>query len=320
MTISAHTAKAEKYEFPFWIALVCCFIGCSKGGDNGNTTPAAKPAIPSDTASWTMTTVVDGFNDLQRLAIDSSGNLYLTCDTLVAKITPGGVVSTFAPGLIHPVGIAADNNGNIYVADLVHSDSFDPPNSKTILYRCNSAGTRDSFSQLNTIAPSLTVDHAGNLYVLAVDTKYYSSDVIKFSPAGIAAPWATNFGDGQVYGLSRDPGGTLYTSSTTRTIHQAPINFVTIDPTGKPGAFIPSGDISNIELLNLCVSNGAVYMVSYTGGNIYQFNIATGQGALIAAGLLNPSGIVVDRTGAVFVTVSHTRDSRDGKIVKLTRK
>lgn len=50
---------------------------------------------------------------------DGSGNLYVCCldANIVARVTPTGVVSTFAQGLENPVSITIDGEGNLYVAN-----------------------------------------------------------------------------------------------------------------------------------------------------------------------------------------------------------
>lgn len=52
---------------------------------------------------------------------DGSGNLYVCCPeaNIVVKVTPAGVLSTFAQGLQRPVGIAIDGSGNLYVTNYV---------------------------------------------------------------------------------------------------------------------------------------------------------------------------------------------------------
>jgi streptogramin lyase len=80
------------------------------------------------------------FDSPGAVAIDSAGNLYVaeTFNNVIRKITPPGVVTTFAgtagffrtgsvdgAGSVarfnNPAGIAADSNGNLYVADWVNA-------------------------------------------------------------------------------------------------------------------------------------------------------------------------------------------------------
>jgi hypothetical protein len=74
------------------------------------------------------------FKGPNAVAIDNAGNLYISDEgnCMIRKITPAGVVSTFAGSGLHgsadgagtaasfylPEGLAFDNNGNLYVADM----------------------------------------------------------------------------------------------------------------------------------------------------------------------------------------------------------
>jgi DNA-binding beta-propeller fold protein YncE len=66
------------------------------------------------------------------LATDKDGNVYVTDSNLIRKVAPNGQVTTIAgietqtgatdgsatiATLNHPVGIALDKNGNIFIAD-----------------------------------------------------------------------------------------------------------------------------------------------------------------------------------------------------------
>jgi sugar lactone lactonase YvrE len=71
------------------------------------------------------------FSTIGDVVVDSTGNLYVTDDSRIRKITPQGIVSTiagstegFADGdgvtakFHDPMGLAIDAQGNIYVADV----------------------------------------------------------------------------------------------------------------------------------------------------------------------------------------------------------
>jgi DNA-binding beta-propeller fold protein YncE len=66
------------------------------------------------------------FNWPMALAIDANGNVYVADqgDSTLRKITPAGLVSTFAGAaaeLGQPEGIAVDASRDVYVADYVHN-------------------------------------------------------------------------------------------------------------------------------------------------------------------------------------------------------
>lgn len=57
------------------------------------------------------------------VAVDSGGNVYVgdTYNNVVRKVSPLGVVSTFATGFNLPGGVVVDSNGNVYVGDYGNS-------------------------------------------------------------------------------------------------------------------------------------------------------------------------------------------------------
>ena len=71
------------------------------------------------TAGGMQSTVVGDLSSSQFVALDATGNVYVSETTLgsVQKVTPTGVQTTFASGLGQPAGLAVDASGNLYVAD-----------------------------------------------------------------------------------------------------------------------------------------------------------------------------------------------------------
>ena len=71
------------------------------------------------TPAGVVSTFASGFSGPQGLAIDAAGTS--TSPThgngTVSQVTPAGVVSTFASGFIYPNGLAFDATGNLYVAN-----------------------------------------------------------------------------------------------------------------------------------------------------------------------------------------------------------
>ena len=57
------------------------------------------------------------------LAIDAAGNLFLSDGHSIFKYAPDGTKSTFAAGLDHPTGLAADAAGNVYVTVVTAPDA-----------------------------------------------------------------------------------------------------------------------------------------------------------------------------------------------------
>ena len=144
------------------------------------------------------------FNTLERIAVDLSGNVYVTDrnNHKIRKITPAGVVTTLAGSsrgsangsgtaaqFSSPKGIAVDNSGNVYVADTNNHRirKITPAGAVTTLAGSSygdsdGTGTGAQFQSPQDVA----VDGSGNVYV--ADTN--NSKVKKITPAGVVTTLA----------------------------------------------------------------------------------------------------------------------------------
>jgi len=162
------------------------------------------------------------FNAIGGLTFGRDGNLYVTdsANCLIRKITPAGVVSTFAgfPGaagwqdgsgtnawFYNPQGIAADDSGNLYVADTWNNAIRKITPGGLVSTLAGQPGTFDWRDETGTNAwfsyPSgVTLDAAGNVYV--ADMQNYC--IRKISPAGDVSTIA-----GVPRNQGHDDGGSL---------------------------------------------------------------------------------------------------------------
>ncbi|WP_188597675.1 MBG domain-containing protein, partial [Polaribacter pacificus] len=170
------------------------------------------------------------FSGPKDLAVDGSGTVYVadSNNNLIRKISPQGVVSTFAGSLTSgssdgtgtaaqfskPYGVAVDGSGTLYVADT----------NNNLIRKISPAGVVSTLaSQLNT-PYGVAVDDSGTVYV----TDYNKHRIRKISPDGVVSTLAGNengvsgstSGEGTVarfkypYGLAADSSGTVYVADS----------------------------------------------------------------------------------------------------------
>jgi len=189
------------------------------------------------------------FRSPQGIAVDSSGNLYVAdhAAATIRKITPAGVVSTFAGSsgnvgftdgtgssarFFGPYGVAVDGNNNVYVSD----DSADtirkitPDGGVTTLV--GSAGNTGSADGTGTAAlfnspEGIAADSSGNIFV----AEFANDTIRQITPAGVVTTLAgtatsSGFSDGsgsgaifnQPYGIAVDSNDNIYVADTTNDI------------------------------------------------------------------------------------------------------
>jgi Repeat of unknown function (DUF5648)/NHL repeat len=193
------------------------------------------------------------FTQLRGIVSDSQNNLFVADrgNARIRKITPNGVVSTFAggnpnnnyadgvgtaAGFFSPNGIAIDSNDNLYVTDGGGNTirKITPAAVVTTLAGTgnvfgwgylDATGAAAKFNSPNGI----TVDAAGNLYV----TEAYSH-IRKISPAGVVTTFAGGLSPSSLYtdglgtassinqpsGITADSSGNVYVTDKDDTIRK----------------------------------------------------------------------------------------------------
>ncbi len=260
--------------------------------------------------------------------------LFLTA--LPVHADSGGVVrfATLPPGPGHPEGIAADENGNIYVA------TFEFATTNVVHIFGHNGRLRDTIPLPDTPGPfgvvplGLAFDGAGNLYV----ADFFNGDVLKFTPpfSASSTPAATFDVCGGVptgcglNAMTFDSNGDLYVSDSfggnifTVDLPGGAVSTFFSDPLLQPGshAFPPFG--ANGLAFN---ADGSALFIANTGDDrIFKLDLTTtpftlssfaesvngadgilfdGQGNLVVAAnqadevvFLNASGRVADRRGS----------------------
>jgi sugar lactone lactonase YvrE len=253
-------------------AIVSTFAGSFQGSTDGQGTAAR-------------------FYQPNATAIDNTGNIYLadSRNNQIRKITPGGLVSTFAGSTSSgfadgqgtaaqfsgPTGVAVDATGNVYVADRTNRRirKISPEGLVSTLAGSSTDGSADGQGDLASFSlPSgIALDAAGIIYVADQN----NHRIRKITPGGLVSTLAgstAGFADGQ---------GSAAQFSTPRT--------VAVDAAGN----VYVGDISNHRIRKIMPTGLVSTLAGSTGG------YADGQGS--AAQFLFPNGVAVDAAGNVYV-------------------
>ncbi|MFL9889137.1 NHL repeat-containing protein [Paraburkholderia agricolaris] len=293
---------------------------CSVGNDSGVATSnvtnvtiscVAGQARVSTFAGSTTSGAANGagndasFNAPAGVALDSSGNVYVADfgNNEIRKITPAGLVSTFAgsgalgsangmgntASFNHPGGVAVDANDNVYVADLGNNEirKITAAGVVSTIAGSTTPGHADGMgSSASFNSPwGVAVDASGNIYVADVENE----EIRKITPAGLVSTFAGSLSAGSLDG----------TGSTA--LFAGPRG-IAIDRSGN----LYVADSSNNEIRKITPAG----VVSTLAGST-RSGSADGTGG--AASFSDPNGVAVDASGAIFVA-----DRVNNEIRKIT--
>jgi sugar lactone lactonase YvrE len=231
------------------------------------------------------------FNLPLGVAVDSSGNAYVAdgLNNLIRKITPAGVVSTFAgsgsrgstngtgtaASFAFPTDIALDSSGNFYVADTgnwlirkITADGVVTTLAGSSIGSIDGLGTAARFHNPQKIA----VDSSGNIYV-AERNRF---TIRKITPEGLVTTFAgsgtrgSSDGTGASasfyfpMGLAVDSSGNVYVADEANNL----IRKITL--AGVVSTFAGSGSRGSTNGTGTAASfNGPIGIALDSSGNVY---------------------------------------------------
>jgi sugar lactone lactonase YvrE len=241
------------------------------------------------------------------VTLDNAGNIYVSDEFSIRKITSGAVVTTLAGSGLehgsadgtgtnarfnHPTGIGVDGAGNVFVADTENYTirKITPSGVTTTLAGlAGSHGSTDGTgSAARFYAPEgLALDNAGNIYV--VDTE--NSTVRRVTPAGVVTT---------VAGLAGSVGSNDGTTATAR--FRYPFGLA-LDSAGN----IYVVDRENHTIRKITSAGTVITVAGLAGVG------GSADGAGDAARFQQPGGITLDSAGNAYIA-----DTRNSTIRKLT--
>ncbi len=242
------------------------------------------------------------------VAFDSSGNLYIADrnNHRVRKITSDGIISTFAgttsagfsgdggaatsAQLSHPNGVTFDGSGNLYIADSGNNCVRKVTPSgiiSTFAGTCGSSGNSAdnglATSALLNTPLSVAFDNSGNLYI----ADYSNHRVRKVTSSGTISTFAGTTG-----GFSGDGGAATSAQLNTP-------SGVAVDSSGN----LYIGDQYNHRVRKVALDGIiSTFAGTTTGG------FSGDGGAATNAQLRNPTGVVFDSSGNLYIadTANHS--------------
>jgi sugar lactone lactonase YvrE len=268
--------------------------------------------IVSNIAGSGLQDFVDGtgteasFKNALGIAIDKNGNIYVADrpNAKIRKITPAGVVSTYADNAVGTTGVAVDGAGNVYYTELEDGliKKISPAGVVTTFAGGGHGISKDGLGTAAFLGDpyDITIDKAGNLYV----SDEGDALIRKITPAGLVTTLA----------------GSLSSSYPPSAINGQGAAATFSSPTGI--AVGASGNIYVADLRNNMIrkitSGGLVSTLAGSG------KAGSDDGLGTAASFNSPTGVAVDQNGNVYVADQDNdmirKISAEGMVTTIVRK
>ncbi|MEP1094099.1 MAG: hypothetical protein ABJG78_03265 [Cyclobacteriaceae bacterium] len=305
----------QKFLSTMFLCLGQLFLlSCSQ--DDGDPIPPITPEDPTNQSSIEVTTLVESMGANDALEIDNDGNIYASefggwsstggSGSKILKVTPAGVVTTFASGLSGPLDIVIAENGNFYVVNDNNGTNGD-------IVQIMPDGTLDELATVPGWPAGITSDEEGNLFI----SNYQRPTLHKLATDGTLTELANDSNLAGCVGITIDENGELYTANYN---------------TGKVYKVSEAGNVSLIASIPGVVSNFAIGYMDHFDGSLYATGIGSHKiykidldgsstvfagsgsddhtdGPVLNAAFKNPNGIVIDKSSKVMYVLDWGKPS-----------
>ncbi|MGD0297968.1 MAG: hypothetical protein ABSE86_12695, partial [Bryobacteraceae bacterium] len=272
------------------------------GGYSGDGGPATEASIGGDETNFDLQLSAPILNGI---AVDASGNVFITSGNVVRRIDPNGIITTYAGGgtgqpsnggqavnvaLGNLLGITVDSSGNVYFVDRTHAviRKVTPDGIISTIAGTGSngfAGDGGSAAAAELNNPiAITCDTSGNLYIAE-----------QGPPGRIRKITVANGIINTVVG-----GGTL-APGTGVPPQQVDINVVravAVTPAGDIYTFAPFNGI----LIKFAANGDSSYVSATVRNNIFLDNNVPATQIFINGTAFSDSSLAVDAAGNVYTS------------------
>jgi sugar lactone lactonase YvrE len=305
------------------------------------------------TEEWPVIDANRAIGYTMGVMVDGAGNVYVAdpSNSVVRKITPQGVVSVFAgtayaPGSADGTGsaaqfqgglldkIAADNLGNLYVADGGNNTIRKITPSGAVSTFAGTAGTTGKADGTGAAAqfysPSaVATDTAGNVYVADAGNR----TIRKVTPSGVVSTFAGTAGVrgsadgtgaaaqfGSIRSVATDSAGNVFVvdddfctvrkitpAGVVSTLAGTPGNCVNKDGVGTAAGFAFPEDVATDSAGNVYVADGSIRVITPTGvvstlaGSLNRSSAGVADGPVATATFGSPMALTVDSAGNIYI-------------------
>ena len=216
------------------------------------------------------------------IAVDSSGNIYVTDDTRLQEFTSSGTfIRTIGSGnYSEPIGVALDSSNNIYVSNYASGG----------VQEYNQAGDYLRTIPTGTYPFGVTVASNGNIY--AENGASGSEHIVEFTNSGTVLQTFSN-----PYGafMALDPNGNLYIPIRNENLVRE------INSSGSVVREITGGNLNDPYGIALDKS-GNIFVANYGSTSVSEFSSSGSFIQSIGTGILNtPYNVAFDNNGNLLV-------------------
>ncbi len=263
------------------------------------------------TPSGNMTMVVTGLGEVQDVAVDASGNLYVSepVTNQVLEIAPSGVQSTVGSNLNGPADLAVDGAGDLFITDGLGDQvlkltpgvpvtvTADPTSTSVAVNSASSfLGQSETFTATISVPAGATAPSGRHGHVLR---RYHQA---RHAPvSGGLATFTTSglpLGTAQITASYSGAPGLAASASGIE-----PASEQSVVPTS--GLSQPAGVAVDAE--------GDLFIADAKNNRVVEV-MPDGTQITIGSGLSDPLGVAVDSAGDVFIA-----DTGNGRVVKVPK-